>query len=413
MSAAGAGPAIVAALARLAARRGPWLALLAAALVLRLAVVATAPPRLIWSDGRWYESIGWSLASRGTYGMETFYPPAYPTLIAGVYTVFGRDLTAVRVTDACVSTATVGLVGAIGTWLFAPAAGLLAAAFAAFHPVFALLPITHHVENLLVFVSTLAFGSLAWAVRAPSAGRWAAAGLAYALFLLCKPTVVAMLPGLAAGAALTLARRRALRWTHAAVFVLALAAGLAPWTLRNHRVHGAWYLVGTGGGVQLWRGNSDVATGSTTWNPMPTPAMMESLAVRPDPVSKDRFFVDLAVRWMREHPRRALELYLVKLGNLWALWPNTQTDSGYRGTAQNAVMAVCSLTLYAGTVLALATGAARGLGLFPLAMLSFSLIAPWALMVMRYRMSFEVLLLWLSAAGWVAGLGRRGRPDAA
>lgn len=408
------GPAsrLVRTLDRLARRRATWVALLATALAVRLVVVALAPPRLMWSDGRYYESMGWSLASSGTYGMETLYPPAYPTLIGAVYAVFGRSLLAVRVVDALVSTGTVAGAGAAGIALLNPAAGLLAAGFAAIHPVFVVMPVTHYVENLLAFLSVLAFWSFARALRTPTAGRWLAAGLAFGVFMLCKPSVMAFLPGLAAAAVAALARRRVAWWALAPVFLLGLALALAPWTVRNHGVHGAWYVVATGGGPALWRGNNEEATGSTKRNPLPTPAMRESLALRRTVVDKDRFFYERATRWMRAEPDRAAQLYLVKLGNLWALWPDTQTDTPYRNLAANAAMAVCSLTLYAGALLALPRVPGWGLGWAPLAVLTFSLASALPLTVLRYRMTFEVLLIWLAAAGWLAWLDRRaaGRP---
>ncbi len=394
---------------RLARRRATWVGLIAVSLAIRLAVVFVAPQRLMWSDGVFYESIGWSLASSGSFGPETLYPPAYPTLIGAVYQLTGRSLLALRVADAIASAGTVAAAGAGAAWLFNPATGLLAAAFTALHPVLVVLPISHYPENLLALLSVPAFVSFAWAVRNPSLGRWAFSGLVFALFMQCKPNATGFLPGLALGAAIELSRRR-IRWpAYALAFLVALALGLLPWTLRNHRVHGDWYLVTTGGGAALWRGNNPIATGSTTWNPPPPRDLLDSIGTRHSQVAKDRYYFDVASRWIRENPGEAFRLYLVKLGNLWALWPNTQTATPYRNTVANLAMGVCSIVLYLGALLSLRKVWAARLGFLPLAVVTFSLMNALALIVLRHRMAFEVVLIWLAAWGYVTWLeSRRG-----
>ncbi len=108
---------------RLARRRLAWALVLAGALLARLAFVAMAPAGIPWADGRAYEAAGWALAAEHRYTADFFLPPAYPFFIAGVYSVTGRDLHALRLVEAGLSTATVALIGAFGAALLGPAPG--------------------------------------------------------------------------------------------------------------------------------------------------------------------------------------------------------------------------------------------------------------------------------------------------
>jgi 4-amino-4-deoxy-L-arabinose transferase-like glycosyltransferase len=388
-----------------ALRRDAWVALIAVSLVLRLAVVFTAPRVLLWPDGRYYESIAYRLATEHTYGDQTIYAPAYPTLIATVYGVFGRSLIALRVVEAVLATATVALVGAFGFALFGPLAGLVAATLAAIHPVMVLLPTTQYAENLILFVSALAFGQFALAVRSASSGRWLLAGGLFGLLTLVKPNAVAFLPGLAAGAVLALARNGGPWLKAGTLFVLALAVTLAPWMVRNHRLHDRWFLVTTGGGRQFWLGNNADATGATNVNPTPPQWLVDSLYAHPDRERESVYYRE-GWRYVREHPGRALKLYVAKMAGLWSLSPRSATRTAYSNRISNAAMALCSLVLYVGALIGLFRLRPHNVPFFPLAILSFTLMSSAFLMVMRYRMSFEVLLLWMAGVG-IGGLVER------
>lgn len=385
-------------LGALAQRREVWAVLLASALAVRLAVVITAPPVLMWPDGRFFESIGYRLATEHTYGDQTIYAPAYPTMIAAVYGVFGRSLIALRGVEALLSTGTVALVGAFGAALFGPAAGLVAAALAAVHPVMVVLPTTQYAENLILFASALAFAQFAFAVRKPTAGRWLLAGLLFGLLALIKPSAVALLPGLALGAVWVMARRSGPWLRSGALFALAFAATLAPWILRNHRVHDRWFLVTTGGGRQFWMGNNPGATGATDVNPLVPAALLDSLYAHPER-EREAIYYREGWRFVRENPRRAIELYGSKMAGLWSLWPRTATRTVYSNRISEVAMGLCSLLLYAGTLIGLTRLGPYGVPFFPLAILSFTLMSSVFLMVMRYRMSVEVLLLWMAGVG--------------
>jgi 4-amino-4-deoxy-L-arabinose transferase-like glycosyltransferase len=398
-------------LAALAGRRPVWIAVLGVALALRLAVVATAPPVLLWPDGRFFEAIGWQLASEGSYGDQTIYAPAYPTLIAAVYEVAGRNLLALRIVEAVLSTAAVGLVGAFGAALFGAPAALVAAALAAVHPVLVVLPITHYAENLIVLLGALALGLFGLAVRRPSAARWGAAGIAFGLLALTKPNLLTLLPGLAAGAFLVMSRSALARIGYAALFLVALAGTVAPWIVRNHGVHDRWFAITTGGGRQFWLGNNPQATGATDRNPTPPPDLVRRLyAPGLTTVDREGVYYREAWRWVRENPGTAFGLYLAKMAALWAPVPRTATRNAYTMRWADWAAGLSSVVIFAGALMGLSRLGRFGAWYLPLAIASFTLVNSAFMMVMRYRMSFEVALLWMAGIGYAAllGEGRRG-----
>ncbi len=394
------------ALASLARRRAAWAALIGAALVLRLVIVLTAPRALLFPDGRYYESMGWELLTRHTYGDQTLYAPLYPTFVAAVYAVAGRDLLALRVAEGVLSAGTVALVGAIGGALFTPAAGLVAAALAAFHPVMALLPITQYPENLILLCSALALGAFAAAVRRATARWWLLAGGLLGLLTLIKPTALALVPGLALGAAWTLRRRPRALALGAVCLALAFAATLLPWMARNLRLHGRWYLVTTLGGWNLWLANNPATTGASDSIPAAPAWLVERVYAVENPVDREAVYRREAVRWIRENPLRALHLYLIKMGSLWALYPRTVTETPYRHRLSDWAQGLWSVALYTGAAVGTWRAASCGVLHFPLAVLSYTLLSSIYLMRMRYRMGIEVILLWLAGLGYVWMLGR-------
>jgi 4-amino-4-deoxy-L-arabinose transferase-like glycosyltransferase len=387
--------------------RRAWLAVLALALVLRLAVVAVSPPRIFMPDGIAYEAIGRALHEGRGYGLQTQRPPGYPTLVAGVYSLLGPDLTRLRLVEAVLGTATVGVVGAAGAALFGGPAGLVAAALAAIHPVMTLLPATQYSENLLLLLVTLAFAAAFAAWRRGGLWRWALTGLAYGLALLVRPNLVTMVPGLVLGLALAL-RHQGRPWL-APVLLTGLAAALtvAPWVVRCHRVHDRWFFVSTGGGASFWLGNNAAMTGASDQLVTYPPELMRELTALPSPASRESLFYERGKDFVRGNPGRAARLYLAKLGNLFALHPETATRSSFMNAGARIGQGVVSALLFLGALLALRRWRSTP-ALWPMvgAIATFALVSAAYFTVFRYRLPFEPLLLWMAGLGWAGVLAR-------
>ncbi|MGH7731685.1 MAG: ArnT family glycosyltransferase [Candidatus Eiseniibacteriota bacterium] len=397
---------------------GPWLAVLAIALAARLAFALLMPPRILWPDGHEYEAVARSLVEHGTYGRQTLRPPGYPTLIAGVYALFGENLLALRVVESVLGAASVAILGLAGAATFGSAAGFIGAALMALHPVLAFLPSTQYSENtlVLVLVAALAAGFAAW--RRGGLWRWAAAGGLFGIGALVRPTTVFMLPGLGLGWFLLMRRDRR-RIAPMLVALAALLVTVAPWVMRCHRVHGQWFFVATGGGRQFWVGNNARATAETSSPTQWNAAERESLASFPDEVARERWHYREGLRFVRAEPARAGRLYLKEITNLFALWPETFSRAVSTGGPGRWAQAIASAMIFAGALIALARLRSEPL-LWPMvgAVVSFTLASAMFFTVMRYRMVIEPCLLWLAGVGWggtawgTAIAGRLGLGDA-
>ncbi|MBI1796934.1 MAG: glycosyltransferase family 39 protein [Candidatus Eisenbacteria bacterium] len=391
-----------------------WIAPIALALLARLAFVAALPREILWRDGREFETIARSILAHHGYGLQTLRPPGYPTFIAGVYALFGPSILALRLVEALLATAAVGVVAVVGGRRFGPLAGWIAAMLMALHPVLALLPSTQYSENVLVLMLVLAFTATDAAWARGGLARWGLAGALLGIAALVRPNAVLLLPGLALGLLAALRGERRPWLLPGLAAALALVVAVTPWIVRCHRVQGAWYFIATGGGRQFFLGNSAHATGSTTDVIYYTPEEQTTLDGLPNDIARERWLYRHSMEFVRRDPGRVAQLYLIKMGNLFAPWPETVTQtllSRWSRVAQG----IASVVVFAGALIALARLRASP-AVWPLlgAIVTFALAQAVFHSVMRYRMAIEPCLLWLAGAGWaslapVASLARRLR----
>ncbi len=392
------------------AGRKPWFAILALALLARLAFVAILPPTIPWSDGRGYVEMGRTLLEQHTYGTQTLRGPGYVTFIAGVFAIFGPSVVALRIVESVLGTLAVGLIGAIGVPLFGRTAGLIAASLAALHPVLAFLPSTQFSENVVVFVTTASLGMALAALRRGGTWRWAACGVLLGIVLLIRPSSVFLVPGLAVGLALALHRGRRPWLAPALVCAAAIALTVAPWIVRNHRVHGHWFFIATGGGRQIWFGNNPNATADTRVPSVLDPGMLEEIRPFPDDLARERHLYRRALGWMRENPGRAAWLYVLELRNIFAFYPETESRTHVNPWSR-AAGGLTSAAVFAGALLSLGRlRADPSLWVLAALVISYALGCAFFFSVMRYRMAVEPALLWMAGSGWAGLLAARSQP---
>ncbi|HET8632012.1 MAG TPA: glycosyltransferase family 39 protein [Thermomicrobiales bacterium] len=250
---------------RLTAHVDPWLwPILAAALALRLAVWWLAPHAGWLGDEREYYSAAAILADgRGFAFIDQSLwvrPPFYVVLLGGLFRVFGPGRTPVWLAQVALSTATVGLVYALGRLAFGRrAAARTAAALCAAYLPFAVYCRLLLSETLFNFLFVGACVALLWHARL--GGRWALvlAGLALGLAVLTRGIA---LPFLAAAPVWFVALHgRHGAWRRAAVssaVVVGVAlVAVAPWTARNALAYHRLIPVDTTGGYNFWLGAMD------------------------------------------------------------------------------------------------------------------------------------------------------------
>lgn len=190
--------------------------------------------------------------------------PVYPLFLAMIG-AGSREHAAsplrVKVAQSLVGALGVWLIGMIGLRTAGPAGGAAAALLAAVYPPLVWICAYVLSETLYSAIALSAVLLLDRALdRTDATARTTlalagAAGCVTGFAILVRPAMLFFLPL----AGVWLARRR--RTLIAVLLIVAALATVAPWTIRNFRVHQRFVLVASEGGVTFWTGNHPLARG--------------------------------------------------------------------------------------------------------------------------------------------------------
>ncbi len=305
--------------------------LVAGGLLLRLGIalaMGDAPPR---DDAIDYELLARNLAAGYGFSLRppepsVFRPPLAPTFLAAVYVLVGPQLLAARLAQAVLSAATIPLTYALAR-AFAPRRGaLLAAALVALSPALAAHASLFQTETLFSVLTAAAVLALLRGYAAARSGRglawtWAAlCGALLGLANLARPTLLALpllLPP--AWALLEMQRRRGVAL--GCVAALSAVIVIAPWTLRNYAVSGAFVPVALNRlGMTVWAGS--YAPWRNQWkSDADRPAHLQQVDV--DTVEGDRVMLREALENIRWQPDAYLAQWPLRFFTL------VRTDTSY------------------------------------------------------------------------------------
>ncbi len=292
-----------------------WLvvALLVASLGVRLAF-ALQRNHLLVSDMVDYDARGMLLLQRHTFQTgdfhgSTYHPPLYTVFLAGVYALFGHDLTAVYLVQALLGTAMLVGLYLLGRRLGGRGLGLLTLALAAAYLPFAgytgvLLPETLFVTLLVWGVVLAAEGTLRGPARAGPLwflGAGAVLGLAILTRSVALPVPFLVLLWMRWVPDRVGRRRWAARCS---VLLLGVVLVVAPWTVRNVREQHAPVLVDTVGGLNLLIGNNPHSWGLYDERFVDTPGYRRAFAEGRTPAERDAIMRQEALGWVVRHPAR-------------------------------------------------------------------------------------------------------------
>jgi 4-amino-4-deoxy-L-arabinose transferase-like glycosyltransferase len=239
--------------------RALW-AILAVALLLRLAVVVTTPDFVPVGDPADYNRIGTAIAVTGGYpatqiaepgGRSAFRPPGYPLLLGAVYKVAGaQSWTAARLVGALLGVASVLLLYLLVVRLYSPRLARWSAWIAALAPPLVYLNGTLLSESLFIpLMLGMALCVTAQRQRGGGLGLAAAAGLLLGAAIMTRSNGLSlMLPlalGVAGGPGLV---RRLVGVVVAGLCVLVV---LTPWTVRNENAFGRFLPLGAQAGFTM------------------------------------------------------------------------------------------------------------------------------------------------------------------
>jgi 4-amino-4-deoxy-L-arabinose transferase-like glycosyltransferase len=251
--------------------------------------------------------------------------PGYPILLAAC----GASIRAARVAQAMLDTSTVLAAYLLARRWLTRKQSLFAAAIVAVNPFLIYF-------SALLLSETLFTAMLAWsmvllqgiprpranAISDPPGSSPLLGGLLLALSVLVRPSAIGLpvLLGIVA-AVLNRSQPRAYpRWwpfPPATTMLLFTLAVLAPWAYRNHLAVGHWIWTTTNSGITAYDGFNEDATGASDQRFI---ARLPGLS-RGTEVQRSDFLAQEASRWAREHPRRVMELALVKAGRTWSPVP--------------------------------------------------------------------------------------------
>jgi 4-amino-4-deoxy-L-arabinose transferase-like glycosyltransferase len=273
---------------------------------------------------------GYTYVSQGATYVASVSSPLYVFLIVFVYLLTGHSHAAMLVVQAILGGATAALIAWLAGRTFSPRAAWIAGTLAAVHPGLVVYAAKLHALSL----DMLAFTSLVCATvalpMAPGARWLGLVGALFGLAALTRGTVLSLLPV----TLVWLSRWRGVRLASRSSAALLGGALLvcAPWSIHNSVLLGQPVLGSSEATEWLWRGTNPAATGSS-WTVDgrlmldAAPAEFRARVLAANEAERIGIYRDAALRFIQEHPARAMTLYLAKLKAFW--WGSASTGILY------------------------------------------------------------------------------------
>lgn len=344
-------------------------ALLALAFALRLVHwwAVRDEPFFAWlaMDSQEYDRWAREVAAGDWLGSQVFFQaPLYPYFLAVLYTLFGRNLDAVYLTQIALAVAGVWALYRAGREMGGERVGLAAAGLAAVYGPFLFYDVQLLKESLAISATCFLLWALAAARVRPGLGRWLGAGVLLGILVLLRENALLVIPFL-----LPLAWSREARMAgllrRGGALVGGVVLALLPVMLRNGLVGGDFLPTTFQGGTNFYIGNNPQADG--TYQPIvpgkqipalerkePVRVAEQTLGRKLSPSEVSRFWLDKSLAWAASHPGDFLRLQVKKLGMFWSWyeWPDA-VDYYYVKTL-SPVLRLPLLEFGGATILALA-----------------------------------------------------------
>jgi hypothetical protein len=319
--------------------------LVAAGFGIRLWWALTISPEQV-SDARGYAYAALEIAAGNGYHEASlptaYYPVGYSAALALFHRAFGSDIAVARIANAVFGAGTLfGLyVVARALTQSRVAAALTLLAFAVYPADIAYTSITLSQPAF----NTFALLGVALCVysRAPASGSLILGAALLGWATLTRNQGVALAGLLALAWSLQRERRK-----HALLLTAAFVAAIAPWTIRNALAFDAFVPVSNNGGINLYIGNNPSARGRYKFSPQMDAKLTASTSGPrrggPNEVAVDRLAARLALAWVTEQPRAALELWKPKFEYLYGddeapfgYWSKRVPNAGQAARIQTA-----------------------------------------------------------------------------
>ncbi len=379
-------------------------------LAIRVCYVITLEDRFYFPDSVRYDRIASELI-QGEGFSSSFTAPLYPVFLSWVYTLFGHSLLTVRIIHSIIGTASVLIMYLLGREMFSEKAGLTAALLGSVYPFFIFFTGLVLTETLFIFLLlclVLFFRKITVQILPGSAGttpitnKNLRAGLGYAICtgilagvsILIKPAMLYFLLFFFTLILVIYRGRRKRISLHALLICLIAGFVISPWAYDNYKRTGKFIFLTTGGGYTLYESNNPRATGGPAGERIVWSEEMKKM----DKVELDKHFKREAVLFIKNNPRRFLELAVIKIRRFWSFTPNA---GGYQNRKYKTIS-----TLSYGPIVLLALWQVaatrkrwRELAFLYLPILFFTLLHTVILGSLRYRIPVMPYVIIFAANG--------------
>jgi 4-amino-4-deoxy-L-arabinose transferase-like glycosyltransferase len=382
------------------------------ALLIRGVFTLTLQNGFYFPDSLDYSRAATNLLTHGTFGEGYNLPPLYPLILAAIYALFGQHIVAIRLVQAVMGACIAVLIALIARRLGSSRGGMLAGVLWSVYPLGIFMagieyPIS--VTTLLLAVAVLCMMTNAQQVLGE--GRVVFGGILFGAAVLAIPATLA---AVLATTLWILYWQSARRFVLAALFLLAVALPLVPWTIRDMYVYGQIVIVDP----RL-----------TQVAPRVGPAQQEGVI--------NESLLDRKIKSLWRSPGTFVARVVREFGHFWELYPTRvlMSDQSWReefhekdarvvkqtifGTDWTDLISIVStgpMFLFAliGTgTLWLLKDRRAGLSLLCMTILSFALGYSLFFGKTRYRLPVEPYIIILSAYGleqtWSLLAGKRSR----
>lgn len=282
---------------------------IAVGLVLRALTVALmlAPPL---SDGSTYLDLASQLVHQHTYldprGDYAYWPPGYPFFLAPFVMLFGTGLLLIPILNMGLFVVAALAAAALARRFGQPQAATLAVALLALWPNLVVSTVTACKELVVMTLLLLVAVQYLAAMRGRSGNVLFSLGAGVALGFACLTQPSLMLFPAALLVHFLLNRELWSRWTMFLMLLFAMVAVIAPWTLRNYQVLGAFAPIATNGGDVFYRANNELATGGYI--------AKGSIDLRQyGEIERGKVGFEKGKEWIRNHPQDFAHLAVTKL----------------------------------------------------------------------------------------------------
>ncbi len=371
----------------------------------------------------------------------------YTLYLTATYTLFGLHPLAARLIEAVIAGILHPLlIWRIGTRIFGPQVGLVAAGLTAFYIYFAyyagaLMTETFYIVAIL-WTLDLVTGAVqamrnlpespsarslkVWGATRPQILRWPLLGLALGVAVLLRQVMLLLVPLLFIWILWTTGRQGTyssvtpvINRTRQTVIgliltMLVLAALITPWTARNYFAFGRFVLLNSNSGYAFFLANHPIY--GTDFVPLLPESVYYDLIpaeLRPlDEAALDQALLQEGIRFAIQDPSRYVRLSLSRIRSYFTFWPEAQSGA-FSNLSRVLSFGILLPAMLYGLILSAASLGRYGRGsdrsmvvLLYLFIVVYSLIHLLTWSLIRYRLPVDALLL-LFAAVAIANLGGR------